>query len=198
MAVFKALALLAAAFSLASASPPPTYEPSDDAIPRIVCYLPGGWITGSAFRVGPKYLITAKHVIAQGTCVINGRPVTIVYKSAKEDFAILEDDRLWGGRIPVDCNGYQLGHEYIAWGHARGIEELVTVTAIAVTGHYTDLSYLKLLSGIFSAQPGQSGGPIVDAETGRVVGIVNTGDWENGLTGSVELKTTPICGGHDA
>jgi hypothetical protein len=41
--------------------------------------------------------------------------------------------------------------------------------------------------------PGMSGGPIVDAETGRVVGTVNKENFEAGLSWSVQLKDTPIC-----
>jgi hypothetical protein len=68
---------------------------------------------------------------------------------------------------------------------------------MVATGKYADAGMAALV-GVFTAQPGQSGGPIIDAETHKVVGTVNAADWESGATFSVELRGTSICGGHDA
>ena len=177
-----------------TAVPQPVEE---DPVPKVICRVPGGYIAGTAFRVGPQYLITVGHVIAQGKCEIDGQPIKVAYRSAKADFAILEDERA-GKSLMVDCNGYQEGRQYIIRGHARGLDTLIDVPAIALGRHYDDTPTLSLLVGVFTAQPGQSGGPIIDAQTGKVVGTTNTGDWKSGITGSVELKGTSICGGNVA
>lgn len=185
--------LLAVPLVLASVpAVPQTTEQSP--IPKVICRVSGGYKAGSAFRVGPTYLLTALHVVSEGQCEIDGQPIKVVYKSAKADFAILEDKRP-GRIIPVDCGGYIQGHQYVALGHARGLDQITVVSLIAMGRNYADISSLAILAGVFTVQPGQSGGPIVDSETMKVVGIVNTGEWERGLTGSIELKNTPVCGG---
>jgi hypothetical protein len=123
--------------------------------------------------------------------MINGVPIHVIYTSAKADFSILTDDRA-GQWLKVDCGGFVAGREYIAIGHPRGTDGLVAVPMIA-TGRTEDGE--AVLVGIFTAQPGHSGGAIIDAETGKVVGTINAADWEHGMTDSVELKNTPVCGG---
>jgi hypothetical protein len=41
--------------------------------------------------------------------------------------------------------------------------------------------------------PGQSGGSIIDAETGKAVGMVNAYDMAKGLSYSIPLSATPVC-----
>jgi hypothetical protein len=160
-------------------------------VPKVVCRAATGYVMGSAFRVGPQYLITAAHVSNNPHCQIDGQDIHIVYTSRKLDFAILEDDRA-GSSIPVDCGGFKVGHKYYAVGHARGADDLFAIPMFE-TGLTED--GMAVLAGIEEAQPGQSGGPIVDPETMKVVGVVNAADWETGKTYSVELKGTSICGG---
>jgi hypothetical protein len=38
-----------------------------------------------------------------------------------------------------------------------------------------------------------SGGPVLDAETGKVVGTINVYDEPSGMSGSVPLSETPVC-----
>lgn len=195
--LLKAPALLAAALSVTSASPPETpYEQSP--VPKVVCHQKAGYSAGSAFRIGPSLLVSVNHVTKAGNCVIDGQDIKVVYASPKADFSILSDTRP-GKFLKVDCGGFVKGRRYLAVGHARALDQITLVPLVA-TGETveTNAGPLALLVGIFTAQPGQSGGPIMDAETGKVVGTVNTGDWERGLTGSVELKGTSICGGQEA
>ena len=187
-------AVCAAAMLLApvsSAVPQTAPQTELGPIPKVVCRVSTGYIMGTAFRVGNGVFVTARHVINQGECSIEGQPVTILYKSPDSDYAILGDRRP-GKFIPVDCDGYKTGNAYVALGHARGSDNLYAVDMIAVTLRYPGVP-MSLLAGIFTAQPGMSGGPILDRETLKVVGMTNTGDWERGLTGSIQLKDTPIC-----
>lgn len=178
--------LIAASLTLApmSSATPQTVAPLEP-VPLVSC----GNSAGSAFRIGPHVLLSVNHVTSIGGCMIDGQPIKIAYASAESDFSILFDDRV-GKWIPVDCGGFVAGRHYIAIGHARGLDQMVGVEMVA-TGETANGQ--ALLVGVFTAQPGQSGGPIIDAETRKVVGTVNTGDWEDGITGSVELRGTSVC-----
>ena len=186
------------ALSLLTATPavPQTIE-QQSPVPKVVCRVANGYIMGSAFRVGPQYLLTVGHVIGSGQCQIDGQPIKVLYKSTKADFAILADPRA-GKVIPVDCGGFKADHDYVAVSHARGLDRLTYIPMTGTGEHYSDIRSLSILAGILTAQPGQSGGPIIDPDTMRVVGTVNTGDWDRGLTGSVALRDTPICGSNIA
>jgi len=188
---------LVAASLLASNSPavPQTVEP--DPVPKIVCIHQSEheYTAGTAFRIGPNLLVSVNHVIKDGACQMQGQPIHVIYKSPKTDFAMLSDDRK-GQFLKVDCEGFKAGHLYLAVGHARAMDDL-TVVPIVATGQYAD-DGMAVLVGVFTAQPGQSGGPIIDAETKKVVGTVNAANWASGATFSVELKGSSVCGGHDA
>lgn len=183
--------LLAASLALVPVASVVPQTPDQPIIPKVVCLQTGGYSAGSAFRVGPTYLLTARHVISEGKCQIDGQPVKVIYTSARSDFAILEDTRP-GKSIAVDCGGFQEGHRYVAVGHARALDDL-TVVPLFGTGQHDGA--WAVLAGIFEVQPGQSGGPIIDADTMKVVGVVNAADWESGKSFSIALKDTPICGG---
>jgi hypothetical protein len=185
--------LLAAALVVVPAPAVPQTEPAPS-VPKVLCRHEHGYSAGTAFRIGPHLLVSVNHVTSASRCEIDGEPIHVIYASPKADFSILSDARS-GKWLKVDCSGFVAGHRYVAVGHARAMDELTLVPMVATGSTFGSLS---LLAGIFTAQPGQSGGPIMDAETGRVVGTVNTAEWSRGLTGSVELKGTSICGGSAA
>lgn len=145
---------------------------------------------GSAVRIGATLLVTAKHVLVHNTCTVNGKPITIVYSSPDSDFAMIRAAEP-GPFVPVDCNGFVRGRKYLAVGHARGLYELTTIPLIG-TGKWN--AGFAQLWGIFTVIPGQSGGAMLDYETGKLVGIINYFDSYPGISGSVQMKDTPICG----
>lgn len=144
---------------------------------------------GSAFRIGPHTFVSAAHVTSDSGCTIGGQSYQIKYQGTKLDYSILTDDRT-GPWIDVDCNGFVKGHTYIAIGHPRILAQSVAIPMVS-TGMETGGE--AVLVGILEAQPGMSGGAIIDAETLKVVGIVNMAEWEDGLTFSLELKNTSVC-----
>jgi hypothetical protein len=168
---------------------PQTIRPLE-AVPIVDCAKGAG----SAFRVGPNILLSVKHVTNNVGCQIDGQPIHITYTSPTSDFSILSDDRT-GKWIEADCRGFVTDHHYIALGHARGLDQLFPIELVA-TGEM--VGGMAVLIGVFTAQPGQSGGAVIDADTGHAVGTVNAADWEDGATFSVPLKDTPICKGRAA
>jgi hypothetical protein len=142
---------------------------------------------GSAFRIG-TLLLSVKHVTNYPECYINGKKITVVYSAPDQDFSIISDSE--GPFLKVDCGGFVKGRKFLAVGHARGLDRLTTVE-LEGTGETTN-GY-AILKGISVVIPGMSGGSIIDAETGKVVGTINAFDMVNGLSYSVPLSNTPIC-----
>ena len=120
--------------------------------------------------------------------MIDGKPINVIEQSG--DFTILSSDDTADKWLTIDCGGFVKGHMYVAEGFARGLTSLTTVDILA-TGE--TLNGFDRLWGVFTVIPGQSGGPIVDESTGKVVGTVNVYNAERGDSGSIALKDTPVC-----
>lgn len=144
---------------------------------------------GTAFRVGPSIMLSVNHVTAgPAKCFIGRSPIKVTYASPDADFSMLEGDE--GPSLKIDCGGFVKGRKYVAIGYARGRDYLTTVE---LTGTGVKQDGWSVLTGMLTVIPGQSGGPILDEETGKVVGTVNVENFEQGMSGSVALKDTPIC-----
>lgn len=183
-----ALALLIAS-PVAPALPLVIIQP--EAIVQVVCFSPKDVSAGTAFRVGPTgLLLSVNHVTSAGQCFIDGKPINLAYTSPNADFSeLLGDD---GPYLGIDCGGFVKGRKYLAIGFARG-ESPATTIELTGTGKYDGGE--ALLSGMVPVIPGMSGGAILSEDTGRVVGMVNAENFEEGLSWSVELKNTPVCKG---
>lgn len=159
-------------------------------IVQVICYGKGGVWAGTAFRIGPGGLgASVNHVTSSGgTCLIDGKPMNLAYKSPTYDFSeVLLDD---GPYIPIDCGGFVKGKRYLGVGYARGLSTLTTVELTA-TGETSENE--SVLEGMWTVVPGMSGGVLIDEETGRAVGTINMDDFQDGLSWSVPLSVTPLC-----
>lgn len=150
----------------------------------------------SAFLVSDKHLITAAHCLdfmAEGDRVNltfkdnpNVYVASILYipseydadggdNALKKDYAILElENATFSNYYKLQLNtSTQLTDPIIVAGYPGG------VTFSAATGTITGLSWrtfdetLQIMAG---AWPGNSGGPVIDKATNRVIGILNAGD----------------------
>jgi hypothetical protein len=180
----KAALVALAAFPLVSATQSGIVAIAHPEIVRVDCET----TRGTAFRIGPNLLVTAAHVSSGESCKINGEPIHII-RQGEGDFALLASARR-GPWLKVDCGGYIKGRQYVALGYARGLN---TQTSIDLEATGEQVFGMARLWAVFNAIPGQSGGPIEDADTGRPVGIVNTYNAARGDTGSVELRDTAVC-----
>jgi hypothetical protein len=169
-----------------------------EAIVQVICFgidnKRGPYVrSGTAFRVG-GYLLSVNHVTTgPAKCFIGKDPIKIAYASPKADFSMLEGDS--GPFLQVDCGGFIKGRKYVALGYARGLSQ---ITPVELTGTGEVQGGLSVLVGMFSVIPGQSGGPVIDEQTGKVVGTVNVENYEEGMSGSVALQGTPVCKGRIA
>ena len=180
-------AFAAALFLLASntAAPLTGIDPAEHPEVKYVRCIPG---MGTAFKVGPNTLVSVAHVTILGGCVIDEKPIKVL--KSEGDFSILSTEEKSDRWLRIDCSGFVAGRRYVAIGFARGRPTLTLLdmegTGIIWKGFYR-------LNGMFNVIPGMSGGPILDAETGAVVGTVNVYNFERGDSGSTELKSTSLC-----
>lgn len=185
----KAAFALPAALSLVSANPPldaPTVGPNNPLVAKVSC----AFNSGTAFRIGRYTWLSVAHVTKGAGCTIGGEPFKLEWNDPKRDFAILHLEKRPGKGLAIDCQGFKRGRIYLAIGHARGLDVQTTIPLVA-TGDTDD--GFAVLRGIWTVIPGQSGGPIIDRETGKVVGTVNVYVPHMGLSGSIPLSETSVC-----
>ena len=190
-----------AAASLLFNSPPGIVIVQPDAIVQVVCFgidkQYGPYVrSGTAFRIGPTGIMLSVNHVTTGPakCFVGKTPITISYRSPNSDFSMIDGDK--GAYLQVDCGGFIKGRKYLSLGYARGLDQ---ITSVELTGTGESLKDGQaILTGVFAIVPGMSGGPIIDEETGRVVGTNNVENFEQGFSGSVALKDTPICKGNIA
>lgn len=144
--------------------------------------------SGTAFRVGPTTLLSVNHVTALGGCAIDGEPIRVV--ESVGDFSILASLHRAERWLRIDCSGFAKDRSYVAIGYARGLPFQTSVETVA-TGN--KINGIALLWGVFTFVPGQSGGPVIDPITNRVVGTVNSYNAQSGISGSTPLSDTPVC-----
>ncbi|MBC8073618.1 MAG: trypsin-like peptidase domain-containing protein [Deltaproteobacteria bacterium] len=134
---------------------------------------------GSAVVISPDgFALTAAHVVGTATSVI-----VVAYNHAKlraevvrvdeiQDVALLEVEGLGDAKClqPVSGNA-SIGSDVFVLGSPAGAELSFSV-AKGIVSAYRDLAGLRFVQVDASLNPGNSGGPVVDA-TGRVVGIAS-------------------------
>ncbi len=202
--------LLAAFLSLSSSSldlfPPANTNLS--AIRHIVCNEG----SGTGFIIKDGVLVTALHVAVMTGCedsVTHMKYVTY-HRDLAHDFAMMTGATPEMPPLKINCGGYKKGSLYAAYGHSNHLtmNTIFRRSILRATGFYPDVS-IKMDDGSIDTRKGmagldgyivfgQSGGPILDADTDEVVGIVNVGRFNifgvpTGDVSSYELKGTVLC-----
>lgn len=131
--------------------------------------------TGTGFYIGPRTLLTAAHVVAEchGVSLSDGTSLTVVASDPDRDVAALTSPKAAPTWLSLADRNARLGQRI----HAVGFPYY----AIAGTSLNLTSGNVSALAGVdddprffsFSApvQPGNSGGPLIDAR-GRVLGLV--------------------------
>ncbi|WP_226580989.1 trypsin-like peptidase domain-containing protein [Halobacillus litoralis] len=138
-------------------------------------------VQGSGFLYSKDgTIVTNAHVVAGYTEVMvrdsNNQEYTgqVIGISDQFDIALLQVDEL-NGRAPLqmEMEPSKLGAEVIALGSPRGLENTASIGYVTGVGRSfeSDFQYENVYQIDAQVSPGSSGGPLVDAETGRVIGI---------------------------
>jgi S1-C subfamily serine protease len=171
-------------------SAPTPYLIDNNAIARIQC---GQWV-GTGSYLGNGLILTAMHVAAGGNCEADDEPAKLVISTPGLDYAILRTVAAQSTRELIDCSGYHEGQALLATGFAEGALRTVTQRLTASGSYVIQKQFYgeAILRG--SVTQGMSGGPIVDLNTGALVGIVNA-NTDDGITQvlSLPVSETALC-----
>ncbi len=136
--------------------------------------------SGTAFAITQDgYLLTARHVVLQGRniWIVNDDvlyPVEVVAVDSRHDLALLKTDARFRS-VPIrDSETVRLGEPVFTLGfpniRVQGVEPKLTSGEISSLAGVQDARNAFQVS--VPVQPGNSGGPLLDAE-GNVIGVVN-------------------------
>jgi hypothetical protein len=145
---------------------------------------------GSAFRIGPRTMLSVGHVTENSGCLIDGQPFTAVTDEGI-DFAVIALPKTLrrSGVLKINCDGFKKGEWVYATGYAHGYPWQQTVL-LKVSGEQVD--GLDILIGSPTVIPGMSGGPVRNLK-GEVVGTVNRYSPWFPISLSRPLKGTSVC-----
>lgn len=162
-----------------------------------------GTFNGAGFLFNKKkgWFLTNAHVSGRGTGDIqisfkgqDFNDAKLVYVDPELDFSILQlDNNLipeFGAEAKLDCSPNKLsGTEVAAFGHPHALYFSASRGIISKVRFYEGHDWVQLDAAI---NPGNSGGPLIDLQTGKIVGInaMSLTDSE-GLNFAVPLP--PVC-----
>ncbi len=128
--------------------------------------------TGSGFRVADGYFVTHNHVVSGcKSLTVNGKLATIRSVDGKSDLALVSADV--AGSVPsIRMQAPQVGEAVSITGYPlRSLLSgfnLTTGNISSLSGIGGDIGMLQLTAPV---QPGNSGGPVIDAY-GNIIGVV--------------------------
>lgn len=125
-------------------------------------------------------VVTNAHAVAGFTDVvvrnINGQdhPGTVVGISGESDIALIHVEAFEGiAPLEVEMEATDVGTEVIALGSPAGLENTASIGYLTGVDRdfYQEFTYEDIYQIDAKIAPGSSGGPLVDATTGKVIGI---------------------------
>lgn len=179
----------------ASAQPaisrPSPYLFEASTVVRVACMTKDGPTWGSAFYLGSGLFMTADHVIEQSVCAIDGHPITVEFKSATPDYAVIRAAYFPPYYVNYSCDRLASGKPYIAAGYAGTDRDAVAQTLLVSTG--VDDADDKTTEVNGSLVQGMSGGPVLDMV--GAVHAINTWQQAEGAPagGVTEIADTLLC-----
>lgn len=136
---------------------------------------------GSGFLFEEKgTVVTNAHVVAGSTEVVvrnvNGQQTTgrVIGISDQYDVALIQVDDYAGLEpLELESNETAIGSEVIALGSPQGLENSASIGYLTGLDRSfeSDFQYENVYQVDAQISPGSSGGPLLDAKTGKVIGI---------------------------
>jgi hypothetical protein len=195
--IAKAWLLLAAPIVM-SAAPPIDFAP----VPmfthvRQAKQLFCGRTRGTGFYVMANVLASAHHVTQGDNCATDTELVAVKFASEKLDYSQSYAATADPDPMEIDCEGFVEGRQYIAVGYAHGamLQRAVVVSHAANVLPGLEWEDYTTMVGTERFIPGMSGGPVIDALSGKAVGLVKGYNNFPGISYARALKDTPLCPG---
>lgn len=154
----------------------PTPKGREEPTPDEEVEVPRG--TGSGFLISEDGYVLTNHHVVEGATDITVRTTDkrefkakLVGSDARTDVALLKIEGRSFARLPIgDPTKIRKGEWVIAIGSPFGLESTVTAGIVSATGRETGDNYVPFIQSDVSVNPGNSGGPLLNAR-GEVLGI---------------------------
>jgi Trypsin-like peptidase domain len=158
-----------------------------------------GPATGTGFLISPRHVATVEHVV-DGASKITlvrsrnqlGKPKVIGVDKDRDLALLLLPKPVKGYELRFTDRAPRLGLEVVALGYPLGLP--LTSTTGSVSGlnrpiKIEGITRRALIQTDAAVNHGNSGGPLLDAETGDVIGLIDLGSTEvNGIAFAVSSK----------
>lgn len=166
---------------------------------RIEAETCSGTSVGTGFLVGPRLVATVEHVVDGAASVTLKRgsstlgSAVIIGQDRERDIALLRANKpLEGHQFGLLPKSPRLGEEVAALGFPLGLPLSVTrgsVSGLRRSIEIEGLTRRRLVQTDAAVNQGNSGGPLLTADTGEVVGLVDLGTTEaNGIAFAVSAE----------
>jgi serine protease Do len=132
--------------------------------------------SGTGVVWGTGIIVTNAHCVPQVLPVqVNAagtwHPARVVAYHPRHDLALLEATSVSGPVLELrDADSLRVGELVFAQGHPLGVHDAITMGVVHATAAYRQTGTPRWIVADIRLAPGNSGGPLVDAE-GRLVGI---------------------------
>jgi hypothetical protein len=140
---------------------------------------------GTGFLISPTLVATVDHVVAGATeisLVRDGKTLatgTVIGDDPARDVALVQSSKPLSGNIfKFDSTAPVLGESVAALGYPLGLPLSVSQGSVSGTDRTVPIDGIErgdLVQTDAALNPGNSGGPLLDADTGRVVGLIDLG-----------------------
>ena len=154
---------------------------------------------GTGFLIGPRLVATVEHVVAGATSISlvrDGKTLaagTVIGDDPVRDVALVQSDRpLSGYRFQFAAVAPALGDSVAALGFPLGLPLSVNQGSVSGTGRTIPIDGVnrrELIQTDAAVNPGNSGGPLLSLDSGRVDGLIDLGTTQaNGIAFAVSAQ----------
>jgi serine protease Do len=154
---------------------------------------------GTGFLIGPRLVATVEHVVAGATSISlvrDGKTLaagTVIGDDPVRDVALVQADaRLSGYVFQFASAAPALGDSVAALGFPLGLPLSVSQGSVSGTGRTIPIDGVnrrELIQTDAAVNPGNSGGPLLSLDSGRVDGLIDLGTTQaNGIAFAVSAQ----------